>query len=57
VGLHCILHGVYDCDTKEDHTKQCTDCNKLLRSAHGLRLWLQNRHNDLCQTFELLLPE
>jgi hypothetical protein len=57
VGLHCILQGVCGCDTTKDHNKQCPDCNKLLRSAHDLRLWLRKRHNELCQTFELVLPE
>jgi hypothetical protein len=57
VGLHCILQGVCGCDTKKDHSKQCADCNKLLRSAHDLRIWLRNRHNDICKAFENILPE
>jgi hypothetical protein len=57
VGLHCIQHGLFGCDDKLDHSKHCTDCYKFLRSAHDLRQWLRNRHNDLCRAFELILPE
>jgi hypothetical protein len=49
VGLHCIQHGLFGCDDKLDHSKQCTDCYKFLRSGHDLRQWLRNRHNDLCR--------
>ena len=57
VGLHCVLQGVCGCDSQKDHSKQCPDCNKLVRSAHDLRLWLRKRHNELCLAFELVLPE
>ncbi len=42
VSLQCVLQGLYGCDTMKDHSKQCRDCNKLLRSAHDLRLWMRN---------------
>ena len=57
VGLHCIRHGLSGCDGTHDHSAECSNCNKFLRSAHALRLWLRNCHNDLCRAFENVLPD
>ncbi len=57
VWLHCIRHGLCGCNDAHDHSGESSNCNIVLRSAHALRLWLRNCHNDLRRTFEKCLPE